>query len=312
MVAKVSPYDFFVAAWPLAVAASKACGVLPEIIWAQAANETLYGLHAPQNNYFGIKGPGADLMTTEVIHGVTVHEKQHFAGYADMPSSFAGYAAFITGNERYRAFRTGPNIVAQLGALSRSGYATDPEYTQKIGKIAITTTALLARYNSIVGKVSRALSPKPIPAILPAPVVATPVLKQEPVNMAELSVAEKSVSNWLSSHATALTGAANLLKTVTAAIPVPAAQAVSSVISGLEDMAQRATTVAASVTTATAAVTEPTTLATLENTLETEAFQAASAVAKAAFDDLMAGKPVATIVTDAEQTVEAVFKGTSN
>lgn len=137
--------------------------------------------------------------------------------------------------------------------------------------------------------------------------------KQETKSMSDLSVAEKNIGNWLSQHASALTAGANVLKTVLAVIPSTATEAVSGVISGLEGLAANASVVATNVTSATVAVTEPQTLATIENALEQEAFAGAAAAAKAAFDDLMAGKPVAVIEQDALTAGASAFgRGTAS
>lgn len=136
--------DYFNVAWPLALEASKACGVHAEIIFAQSALETGYGLHAPQHNYFGIKGSGQNLTTVEVINGVAETIKQHFAGFPSMASSFQGYAKFILRNRRYKRFRSEGSISSELVALGTSGYATDPNYSMKIGKIVDLVPQYLA------------------------------------------------------------------------------------------------------------------------------------------------------------------------
>ena len=138
--------------------------------------------------------------------------------------------------------------------------------------------------------------------------------------MSDLSVAEKNIGSWLSSHASALTSVADLLKTVTGAIPTAATQTVSTAISGIEALAGQASAVASnvqnptSVTTAAAVVTDPPTLAVIENTLEQDALAAAMSAAEAGFTDLMAGKPLATVEQDALNAGETAFvqRGTSN
>src|SRR5579859_355765 len=126
---------FFNSMWPLCIANSKATGVHAEIIFAQSALETGYGVEAPQNNYFGIKGPGESLTTVEYIHGVAHTLQQHFAGYPSMAESAAGYARFINTNRRYIPFKNAGSLAAQLVALGQSGYATDPKYVSKLEPI---------------------------------------------------------------------------------------------------------------------------------------------------------------------------------
>jgi hypothetical protein len=128
--------EFIEKAWPLAVKAGEQTGVDPRIIMAQSAVETGWGKHAPQNNYFGIKGKGGSLMTREVVNGKSVMMKQNFAGYGSMEESFQGYADFINKNKRYGELKGAQGIEAQSAALQRSGYATDPTYGAKVGQIA--------------------------------------------------------------------------------------------------------------------------------------------------------------------------------
>lgn len=131
---------FFASIWPSVLQAAQTTGVDPRIIAAQAALESNYGKSAPGNNLFGIKshgkGGGNSLMTTEVINGKPVRVRDSFRGYASPADSVAGYADFINTNKRYRPFREADGLEAQIAALGRSGYATDPNYAAKIGSIA--------------------------------------------------------------------------------------------------------------------------------------------------------------------------------
>ncbi|QIG68275.1 putative N-acetylmuramoyl-L-alanine amidase lysozyme-like protein [Rhizobium phage RHph_Y1_10] len=125
---------------PYAMEASKATGVDPRIILAQAALESNWGKSAPGNNYFGVKSHGASggntLSTTEVINGKPVTVQDSFRAYGGPRESALGYADFINRNPRYEGFRTAQGIDAQIDALGKSGYATDPLYAQKISSIA--------------------------------------------------------------------------------------------------------------------------------------------------------------------------------
>jgi flagellum-specific peptidoglycan hydrolase FlgJ len=123
--------DSFVAAMaPLARQQAAATGLAPELILAQAGLETNWGKSAPQNNYFGIKGPGASLQTTEVVNGSTQTVNQTFAGYTSAAQSFQSYGDLIT--SKYAAARNSSGIVAQAQALQRAGYATDQDYASKL------------------------------------------------------------------------------------------------------------------------------------------------------------------------------------
>lgn len=132
----MSSSDFIQKMTPFALDASAKTGVDPRIILAQAANETGYGAHAPGNNYFGIKGPGQTLQTTEVVDGQSVPQAASFRGYDSPAASFGDYAAFLNKNPRYAPMRNAQGLDAQVSALGQSGYATDPDYAAKVGKIA--------------------------------------------------------------------------------------------------------------------------------------------------------------------------------
>lgn len=134
--------QFIATLLPHALEASKATGVDPRIIIAQGALESDWGKSAPGNNYFGIKshgkGGGNSLMTTEVINGQPVKVRDSFRSYASPGESVQGYADFINTNPRYGDFRSAKGLDAQIAALGKSGYATDPNYSAKIGSIART------------------------------------------------------------------------------------------------------------------------------------------------------------------------------
>lgn len=132
--------QFIASLWPAALDASKRSGVDPRIIVAQAALESNWGKSAPGNNLFGIKSHGQSggnsLMTNEVINGQNVRVKDSFRAYNSPSESVAGYADFITANPRYKNFRGAQGLEAQASELGKSGYATDPNYGNKILSIA--------------------------------------------------------------------------------------------------------------------------------------------------------------------------------
>lgn len=125
---------------PAAEETGRRIGVDPRIILAQAALESNWGRSAPGNNFFGIKSHGASggnvLSTTEVVNGQPVRIRDSFRAYASPADSVQGYGDFISRNPRYAAFRSAQGLDAQIAALGKSGYATDPNYAAKIGSIA--------------------------------------------------------------------------------------------------------------------------------------------------------------------------------
>lgn len=132
--------EFVNSVMPLAQEASAKTGLDPRLIVAQAALESGWGKSAPGNNLFGIKShgqPGGNVLpTTEVVNGQPVQTTDSFRAYASPAESVQGYADFITSNPRYKPMMAAQGLEAQAAALGQSGYATDPNYGQKVLQIA--------------------------------------------------------------------------------------------------------------------------------------------------------------------------------
>lgn len=132
--------EFTNAVMPLAEGASEKTGLDPRLITAQAILETGYGKSAPGNNLFGIKShgqPGGNVLpTTEVVNGQPVKTSDSFAAYASPADSVNGYSKFMLSNPRYQPTMAAPTLEGQAAALGKSGYATDPNYGQKVLQIA--------------------------------------------------------------------------------------------------------------------------------------------------------------------------------
>ena len=118
-------------------AASKAGAKFPEVVAAQWALESGWGKHTSgKNNFFGLKGEGSDRSTKEFINGqwVTIT-----AGFIDFPDLQTCVSYLV--DRWYRDYKTYKGInraktaeeCAQL--LVTEGYATDPNYTQKLVNI---------------------------------------------------------------------------------------------------------------------------------------------------------------------------------
>lgn len=284
--------DYFNTAWPLCLEASAECSVRPEIIFAQSALETGYGLHHPANNYFGIKaGPSTGVsastqdLTTEYINGVARKIQQHFAGYPTMASSFLGYATFLRNNRRYKTFESGGSLSIQLMALGTSGYATDPNYAVKIGRIVDLVPGYLAIYSNSLQK-SAAVAAKPIaPSIIKEPIMTETVasgdlagnvtVTSKPAHetgfladvghdVDEALNPVKSLVSELTAHKTGLQVAINLATSLLPYAPIPAAAATAAtdILNGLSGLANKpipatATTPAAPAPAAPVVVAEP-------------------------------------------------------
>lgn len=134
---------------PYAQKAAALLGIQPEALIAQAALETGWGKHEmkkadgkPSYNLFGIKadqrwnGNKADVSTLEFRDGIAKKERANFRAYDSYQDSFDDYAKFIMGNSRYsQAVQNTDNPTSYFSNLQSSGYATDPEYANKIMSI---------------------------------------------------------------------------------------------------------------------------------------------------------------------------------
>ena len=125
---------------PAAKAEGERLGVDPRIIVAQSIQETGWGKKAPENAYFGIKshgykGKNVDFGTHEYEDGQKVNMRDSFRGYDNLSDSVRGYGDFISSNPRYKPYMEAEGLDAQLAALGKSGYATDPNYAKNLKNI---------------------------------------------------------------------------------------------------------------------------------------------------------------------------------
>jgi len=127
--------DFVNAMLPYATKAGERLGVDPYMIIAQSAHETGWGRHAPNFNYFGIKGKGGMQTTKEFLNGQWVTVNAPFKGYANMEDSVNGYADFLLRNRRYQNALQAQDAMGFLQGIYNAGYATDPNYVSKVGSI---------------------------------------------------------------------------------------------------------------------------------------------------------------------------------
>ena len=136
--------------------AERQTGIPATFMVAQAAHETGWGRKeirmvdgSNSFNLFGVKagadwkGPVARVTTTEVVDGQPRKLVQAFRAYSSYDESFADYAKLMRTSPRYR------EVVAQAAdarlfaqGLQRAGYATDPAYADKLGRVINTTLRL--------------------------------------------------------------------------------------------------------------------------------------------------------------------------
>jgi flagellar protein FlgJ len=147
----------FVARHSEAAAAVQAeTGIPSAFILSQAAHESGWGQreirHAdgtPSHNVFGIKaganwkGPVAEVATTEYVDGKPRKIMAKFRSYASHEESFRDYARLIKDSPRYaKVVEQGGSAQGFAVNLQRAGYATDPEYAAKLGRVINTTLRL--------------------------------------------------------------------------------------------------------------------------------------------------------------------------
>ncbi|MEJ5999994.1 flagellar assembly peptidoglycan hydrolase FlgJ [Paucibacter soli] len=133
--------------------AQEQTGIPASFMLAQAAHESGWGRReisnkdgSPSFNVFGIKAtPGwsgkvAEVQTTEYIDGKPQKVSAKFRAYGSYDEAFKDYARLIGSNERYR------EVVAKAGTaegfargLQKAGYATDPDYADKLARVINTT-----------------------------------------------------------------------------------------------------------------------------------------------------------------------------
>ena len=124
--------------WAGVTAAAKVSGAkYPELVAAQWALESGYGKHVSgTHNYFGLKGSGTATKTQEFINGQMVSMVDSFIDFPDLLSCV-----------RYLVHRWHCDYVAYKGCnsaanrneaakwLVKDGYATDPDYADKLIKL---------------------------------------------------------------------------------------------------------------------------------------------------------------------------------
>lgn len=137
-------------------AAERKTGIPASFMISQAALETGWGRkeirHADGStafNLFGIKaganwkGPVAEVATTEYVDGKPQRVMARFRAYSSYAESFADYAQLMKDSPRYaQVVQQGRSAEGFARSLQRAGYATDPAYAEKLGRVINTTLRL--------------------------------------------------------------------------------------------------------------------------------------------------------------------------
>ena len=136
--------------------AAQQSGIPPAFMLAQAAHESGWGQREIKNadgtsahNLFGIKagagwkGATTEVATTEFVDGEARRVVAKFRAYASYEDSFRDFAKLMKDSPRYS------QVLASAGSaqdfaqgLQKAGYATDPAYADKLGRVINTTLRL--------------------------------------------------------------------------------------------------------------------------------------------------------------------------
>ncbi len=141
--------DFVRSIWGHAVAAGKTLGVAPEVVVAHAALETGWGRSMPEFsggqptfNLFGIKageswqGARVGRATLEFEAGIPQRRTEPFRAYRSLADGFQDYVKLLQQARYEGVIGSGSNIGDFAAELKAGGYATDPDYVDKLVNLA--------------------------------------------------------------------------------------------------------------------------------------------------------------------------------
>jgi len=124
-------------------------GLPASILTSQCILETGWGKYIPTDietgkfsyNLFGIKGRGSNgsvnIYTHEYINGKRVRIIAKFRAYHNYKESFVDYGNLILKAKRYKkAVANKDDARVYIYEIWKAGYATDPDYVEKIISIA--------------------------------------------------------------------------------------------------------------------------------------------------------------------------------
>lgn len=134
---------------PAATVAARELGVDADTVIAHAALETGWGRSVPTDangrpsfNLFGIKagsswnGAVHESSTREFIGGRMQQVRDGFRAYSSPEHSIQDYVGLLKSPRYAGALNTGNDVGAFARGLARGGYATDPDYVNKLTAVA--------------------------------------------------------------------------------------------------------------------------------------------------------------------------------
>jgi hypothetical protein len=158
----------------------------PELVAAQWALESGYGKHASgKNNYFGLKGVGTGKQTKEFVDGKWITITADFIDFSDLGACVKYLVTrWYKDWDKYEGVNRAATREAAAKQLVQQGYATDPDYAEKLIKLMDEKAPAEASAPVVVKA-----EPKRILYRIEA--VHVTWLKKEPVQAAELGEKEK-------------------------------------------------------------------------------------------------------------------------
>lgn len=147
----MTPQDFIKAVSPAARESAAKTKIPASFTVAEAALESAWGasqLARQGFNLFGVKADAAwkgavlTMPTREYLKGTWVIVQARWRKYNDWLGSIQDHAAFLLTNPRYKPAFQHADGEGFARAVAAAGYATDPQYAQKI--ISIIRTHKLA------------------------------------------------------------------------------------------------------------------------------------------------------------------------
>ncbi|RJX34180.1 MAG: flagellar assembly peptidoglycan hydrolase FlgJ [Oxalobacter sp.] len=128
---------------------SRESGIPAKFMLGQAALETGWGKSVmvcadgtSSHNLFGIKATGGwkgkvvESVTTEYVNGIAYKKTEKFRAYDSYADSFRDYANLLQSSPRYKeVLSSGQDARRFAESLQSAGYATDPQYADKLTRI---------------------------------------------------------------------------------------------------------------------------------------------------------------------------------
>lgn len=108
-----------------------------ELVAAQWALESERGKSpSGENNYFGLKGPGAESPTTEYVDGEAVATTDEFLNFESLKDAVEYLVErWYKDWEEYKGVDRAASVEQAAVELEKQGYATDPAYAEKLIKL---------------------------------------------------------------------------------------------------------------------------------------------------------------------------------